>query len=974
MSRWEQRYLGHQRFPAALSAVEIEHFFTLSQDELVLVRQRRGPLNRLALALQIGFLKMTGATLNSVEIIPAAVLDHLGHQLACPPPRIASIRAFYRRRRTLFDHQAAALRALGRAELTPHAERGLVAYLRREAAAVFDQADLMACARAWLVEHRYRLLRERDIRRLVRAARRHHEQVLFRSVAAAARPERESWLPRLLATVEGTATSHLEWLGTVPASKATRSLEQQAEKIAFLEQLGADRLTLPDLPLAGLEHFARRMTTRKPAALRRLKEPQRTIELACFLRRTLLRLTDASLTLLDHQIAALWRDARERAEEARASRLRRFRQLLGDLASLAADEALGGTDLRARLHGLITPFEPERRTTQVAAIRQELARQSQDLVRLLTAARTMPLAVPADHALATALATLAALAASSATTLPAGSAQPFGPSWRDLIEQPDRVAALGCFRAATVMALKRALRNRSVSVEHSLSYRAPEDKLIPAKLWQRDRARFLRDLYLSASAEKYLQRLEAGLTAGLAALAEAVEAGAVTLERGELRLPRRKPAPDDPHVAPAREALSRAVGEAQLPDVLIEVDVATRFSAILLQHPARSAQELVTLYAALLGLGCGLAVNELVRMVPALAADSVGQMMLKLETDGRLRLANDAVLHFMRGHRVAACWGRGLFASADMMSLEATRYLWSARLDPRRRTYAAGTYAHVLDQWGILYDQPIVLNRRQAGPAIEGALRQRQVERLARVAVDTHGFTHVAMALAKLVGFDLCPRLARLKRRKLYLPKGLEVPAILQPVVAETVSRRAIGRGWDGLLRLGASVKHGWCSASEALDRFGAAARGHPVHASGDALGKLLRTLYLCDYLGNPVFRTEILDLLNQGEAVHSLQRALHHGLITAKRGRTTEQLGAISGALTLLANIVMAWNTHRLQVVLDRASAAYPDAVLRRITPIGHQHLNLRGILTFDLTRHGPSLLGRTGFAGRSPASGTKS
>ena len=116
--------------------------------------------------------------------------------------------------------------------------------------------------------------------------------------------------------------------------------------------------------------------------------------------------------------------------------------------------------------------------------------------------------------------------------------------------------------------------------------------------------------------------------------------------------------------------------------------------------------------------------------------------------------------------RVATLWGRGLFASADMMSLEATRYLWSARLDPRRRTYAVGTYAHVLDQWGILYDQPIVLNRRQAGAAIEGALRQRQVERLERVAVDTHGFTHFAMALAKLVGFDLCPRLARLEKAK----------------------------------------------------------------------------------------------------------------------------------------------------------------------------------------------------------------
>ena len=98
--------------------------------------------------------------------------------------------------------------------------------------------------------------------------------------------------------------------------------------------------------------------------------------------------------------------------------------------------------------------------------------------------------------------------------------------------------------------------------------------------------------------------------------------------------------------------------------------------------------------------------------------------------------------------------------------------------------------------------------------------------------------------------------------------------------MAETVSRRAIGRGWEGLLRLSASVKHGWDSASSALDRFGSAAAGDPIYNAGDALGRLLRSLYLCDYLSNPVFRTEILDLLNQGEAVHSLQRAIHNGMI----------------------------------------------------------------------------------------------
>jgi hypothetical protein len=258
----------------------------------------------------------------------------------------------------------------------------------------------------------------------------------------------------------------------------------------------------------------------------------------------------------------------------------------------------------------------------------------------------------------------------------------------------------------------------------------------------------------------------------LSALAAAVQAGEITIEGDAVRVPRRKPAPTDPRVESARRGMTAAMGIHEPSAVMIEVDRLTRFSWKLLGRPARSEKELVTLYGGLLGLGSDLSVAELARMIPSVDADSLGQMVLRLEADKRLRAANETVLGFMRHHPVASLWGRGLNASADMMSLEATRYLWSARLDPRRRTFAIGTYAHVLDQWGVLYDQPIVLNRRQAGAAIEGALRQKQVDHLEKVAVDTHGHSHFGMTLAKVVGFDLTPRLARLKTRKLHLPTG----------------------------------------------------------------------------------------------------------------------------------------------------------------------------------------------------------
>jgi TnpA family transposase len=109
------------------------------------------------------------------------------------------------------------------------------------------------------------------------------------------------------------------------------------------------------------------------------------------------------------------------------------------------------------------------------------------------------------------------------------------------------------------------------------------------------------------------------------------------------------------------------------------------------------------------------------------------------------------------------------------MSLDVNRNLWLSRVDPKRRRHAVGTYTHVLDQWGIVYDQPLPLATRQAGAAIEGVVRQ-SITRLERLTVDNHGYTAFGMAIAKLLNLDLCPRLFSLRDRHLHLPRRFEVP------------------------------------------------------------------------------------------------------------------------------------------------------------------------------------------------------
>src|SRR5258708_31909969 len=89
------------------------------------------------------------------------------------------------------------------------------------------------------------------------------------------------------------------------------------------------------------------------------------------------------------------------------------------------------------------------------------------------------------------------------------------------------------------------------------------------------------------------------------------------------------------------------------------------------------------------------------------------------------------------------------------------------------------------------------------------------------------------------------------------------------------------------------------------------------------------------------------------------MERAIHAGSIGAKRGRTTEQLAAISGALSLLANILMAWNTQHMQAVVRAKPNEFPDEILQQIAPVAHAHINMRGIFTFDLGQHRRALLG---------------
>jgi hypothetical protein len=203
-----------------------------------------------------------------------------------------------------------------------------------------------------------------------------------------------------------------------------------------------------------------------------------------------------------------------------------------------------------------------------------------------------------------------------------------------------------------------------------------------------------------------------------------LNAGLLTIDDGEIHSPALK-AEDVPDVVVTlRHKLFEAVGDTQLPEVMLKVDSHVRYSWILLGREPRSAEELLLVYGALLAQATALTPTDTARMMRGFSSQAISQAISMMQHESRLREANAAVFDHLHSHRIAEHWGRADLASSDMMSLETARNIWNSRADPRRKTQSHGTYSHLSARWGTSCHQGFSFGRRKRKKRVEFKLSQ----------------------------------------------------------------------------------------------------------------------------------------------------------------------------------------------------------------------------------------------------------
>ena len=109
----------------------------------------------------------------------------------------------------------------------------------------------------------------------------------------------------------------------------------------------------------------------------------------------------------------------------------------------------------------------------------------------------------------------------------------------------------------------------------------------------------------------------------------------------------------------------------------------------------------------------------------------------------------------------------------------------------------------------------------------------------------------------------------------------------------------------------------------------------------------MAKTLYLLSYLDDETYRRRILTQLNRGESRHGVARAIFHGQRGEVRQRYREGQEDQLGALGLVVNVVVLWNTLYMDAALAhlrRQDVETNPEDVARLSPLGHENINFLG------------------------------
>ncbi|MCC3160156.1 Tn3 family transposase [Hymenobacter sp. 15J16-1T3B] len=973
----DEQAARYGQYHADPSPEQLTRFFYLSAADQQFLAARRLPHTRLGCAVQLGTLRFLGTFLVDPLQVPPVVVQTLAHQLGLAPEQLAP---YGDRPNTGYEHQP-----LIQDYLQYHAFDGRQAFrltrwlYAQVATSTVRPSVLFDLATAYLVAQRVVLPGVTVLARLIARVRERTGRHLYRQLRARLNPAQQAVLEALLRVGPGERLTPLEVLRTAPTRVSAPALVAALRRLDQIRALGVGEVPVQDLPEARLARLARHAQSAWAQTLLRMSEERRLATLLVFAQTLERTATDDILDLFDGLMATL---ALSGETTRRRERLRSLKDLdqaalvLEQAVRLLLDEDVPDADLRQHV---LKRFGPDALRKAADAV-QELARSDEDPLvealssRYATVRRFLPALLrgvvfegtPAAKPLLDAWCFLQ-VQETGGRGLPKWASAPRAVvprRWARRVFPAKGQVHPPAYTLCVVERLHQALRRRDVFVRRSERYGDPRAELLRGQAWEQVRDSVARALERSTDPQVELARWQEQLAAAYTEVRTNLphnSALQVLEQDGQpyVALSALTAQGESDQLRSLRAQLAQRLPQVELAALLLEVDAFTGFASAF-THVADgqpAAPDLpLSLCAVLLAQACNLGLKTVARAdVPALTLPHlswVQQNYLRVET---LTAANARLVDAQAQLPLAQAWGGGEVASADGMRfvvpVRTIHAGWNRKYFGSERgvTY----YNFTSDQFTGFHGIVIPGTLRDSLFILAGLLEQQTSLDPREIMADTHGYSDVVFGLFALLGYRFSPRLADLPDQRFW---RLEKEADYGPLNAlsrHVVNARLIAEHWDDMLRLAGSLKLGKVKATAVMRTLQRAGTLSGLGRAVAEVGRVEKTLYLLAYVRDEAYRRRILVQLNRGGGRHAVARAVFHGKKGELRQRYREGMEDQLGALGLVVNALVLWNTRYLQQALEHHQAVVEPPEpgdVARLSPLLHEHINMLGRYDFTL------------------------
>ncbi len=232
-------------------------------------------------------------------------------------------------------------------------------------------------------------------------------------------------------------------------------------------------------------------------------------------------------------------------------------------------------------------------------------------------------------------------------------------------------------------------------------------------------------------------------------------------------------------------------------------------------------------------------------------------------------------------------------------------------------------------------------------------LEQETEAKPTQIMTDTGTYSDVVFGLFRLLGYRFSPRLADMGGTRFWRIDPKADYGDLNDISRHRIALHRIQPHWDNMLRLAGSLQLGRVPATGIMRTLQVGDRPTRLAQAIAEFGRIEKTLHILTMLDDESKRRRTLSQLNRGEGRHSLGRAVFHGKRGELRQRYREGQEDQLGALGLVVNIIVLWNTIYIEAALEqlrKEGFQIRDEDVARLSPLIHDHINMLGRYSFAM------------------------